>query len=223
MRIKKIFFFLTLFICFTAFAETTKEQNLILTEYTALLNRIKYSKQSGFCFDGTEFIAETETEGSEHSFFVAEKNIYIKVVNTEDKNTYFTRCFDIKEEVGYLAVNSKFKLQPSIPVTGHWNFIKIGKKLNVTVCTDETCRNIEITLYEINEKPLDVKDGIFFTFKKGAEKKAKNVNITLNAKALPSINIEKEKKEADIILKKMEAYFSKEQINAKKEELKKIF
>lgn len=216
---KKKILLICLALCFRLiiFAETDEQRN-ILNEYNIVLNRVMYSKQSGFCFDGAEFIPELKTPGSETSFFIEAQNIYLKVINTAENKTYFTRCFDVKKIDDELAVNSEFKLYPLMTVTGHWNFFKLAKKLNVTICDDATCKNVEMTLYEINEKPLSVKNGIFFTFKDGAEKKAVNVQVVLNAKALPSVNINEEEKKAAAIFKKMENHFTSAQIQEKKKE-----
>lgn len=197
-------------------------QNTLLLEYEAVYNAVKYAKQCGFCYDGINRIAENKTEGSEHSFFVEEENIYLKVIHTTTKETYFTRCFDIKEINGILAINPSFRLKPQIIVDGHWKFSKIGKNLTITVCNDTSCRNIAIPLFEVTEKPEKVMDGIFFSFKEQSVKKPDSIHITLNAKAVPLIHIAEEQATMKTILKKMEQYFTASQIKEKEAEFNQL-
>lgn len=210
-------FFLSL-----VFALWGNEGKKLLEDYEAVLSRIRYSKTSGFCYDGKTEIKEKMAEGSENSFFAEQKNIYLKVKNTKENKVYYTRCFDLKEYSGKLAAAENYQIEPVVKITGHWNFFKIGKKLNVTVCSGETCKNTEITLYEINEVPLEIKDGIFFKFDESKEKKASNFNITLNAKPMPVIDIKEEETKMNEIFKKMEKHFTPAQIKEKKEAFYKI-
>ncbi len=222
MNIKKNIIICTVFIFGIYVAAESSAQNKLLLEYEAVYNKVKYSKQCGFCYDGINRIPESKTEGTEHSFFVEEENIYLKVINTITKETYFTRCFDIQELQGTLAINESFKLKPQITVDGHWNFSKMGKNLNITVCNDTTCRNIEIPLFEITAKPEKVIDGIFFRFKENSAKKPASIHISLNAKALPAINIKEEQAAMKTILKKMEKYFTASQIKEKEDAFNKL-
>lgn len=223
---KKNLIIYTVFIFGLYVAAESSAQNKLLLEYEAVYNKVKYAKQCGFCYDGINKISESKTEGSEHSFFVEEENIYLKVMHTTTKETYFTRCFDIQEINGVLAINPSYKLKPQIIVDGHWKFLKMGKNLAITVCNDDTCRNIEIPLFEINEKPKKIMDGIFFSFKESSAKKPASIHISLNTKALPVINIKEEQAAMKSILKKMEQYFTASQIKEKETEfntlLKKI-
>lgn len=74
-----------------------------------------------------------------------------------------------------------------------------------------------MTLYEINETPRKIKDGIFFEFDESEKKEALNFNVTLNTKPMPAIDIKAEEAKMNEILKKMEQYFTAAQIKEKKE------
>lgn len=196
---------------FTAFgflSAQTAEQKKLKAEYDALLNRVRYAEQCGFCFDGQNSVDEVKTQGGENTFFVEEKNIYLQVKNKKNSTVYYTRCFDLVETNGSLAVNADYVLTQNVRLDGHWNLFTMGNKLNATVCTDKTCKNTQIELYEINAKPVSVTDGIFLTFPSGTEKKAENANISTQSKGMPQINLADEKKNADILMKKMRSVFS---------------
>lgn len=88
----------------------------------------------------------------------------------------------------------------------------MGKKLNITVCDDNTCKNTELELYVIQGEPLTVTDGIFLTFAQGAEKKAETYTVSTNAKGLPEINLADEKKFAANAFEKNASRFSRKPI-----------
>ncbi|MEL3903645.1 MAG: hypothetical protein P1P63_00795 [Treponemataceae bacterium] len=225
MTQKKRLFFL-LVVGFTALgflSAQTAEQKKLLLEYEALLNRVQYATQCGFCFDGKNHVGEEKTKGSEHSFFVAEQNVYLQVKNKKTGAIYYTRSFDLVDVNGSLAVNADYVVTQNIRITGHWNFFKMGKKLNVTVCTDNTCKNTEIDLYEINAKPVAVTDGVFLTFAKGVEKKAQIATVSINAKGVPVINLANEKKNAEVLLKKIKKTFSQSEYNKMQADLNATF
>ncbi|UTC68425.1 MULTISPECIES: hypothetical protein [unclassified Treponema] len=193
------------------------EGKKLLEDYETVLTRIRYSKTSGFCHDGKTRIKEEKVKGSENSFFAEKTNIYLKVKHTKENKVYYTRCFDLKEYGGKLAAAANYQIEPAVKITGHWNFFKIGKKLNITVCSGETCKNTEMTLYEINGEPAEIKDGIFFKFDESKEKKAVNFAIALNEKPMPIIDVKEEEAKMNEILKKMEKHFTAAQIKEKKE------
>lgn len=74
-----------------------------------------------------------------------------------------------------------------------------------------------MTLYEINETPKNIKDGIFFEFDESEKKEALNFSISLNAKPMPIIDIKEEEAKMNEILRKMEKYFTAAQIKEKKD------
>lgn len=202
---KKILFFFLFFIYLTLSAQTETQKKLI-EEYEALLNRVRYSKQVGFCFDGKNFITEVKTKGNEHSFFLQNKNIYLKVVNIKTGETYFTRCFELSVIDGVLAVNKDYRLKQT-RVKDNWSFFKLGKNLNINLCSGTTCKNINVELYEITEKPTSVKDGLFLTFLRCNEKQAVNIDPDINYKALSDFDFVKEQKNADFLMSKIRACF----------------
>lgn len=213
---------LMLLLGYFMFAEDCTQHKL-LEEYNALYNRIKYAKQPGFCYDGLNKIKEEKVAGSEHSFYVTEENVYLQVVETDTKKIFYTRCFDITELGGQLAINSKFKLLPKIKIDGHWHFAKIGKTLNVIICSDENCINTEIPLYEINDTPIDIIDGIFLSFKDGVSKKASNAKISTKTKPMPVIDLQAEKTNIANLIKKMKGKISQKDIAEKQKILENLF
>ena len=193
------------------------ERTKLLENYETALMRIRYSKTSGFCHDGKTGIKEETVKGGENSFFIEQTNIYLKVKNIKENKVYYTRCFELQDDNGKLAAAVNYQIEPAVKIRGHWNFFKIGKKLNITVCSGEKCKNTEMTLYEINETPRKIKDGIFFEFDESEKKEALNFNVTLNTKPMPAIDIKAEEAKMNEILKKMEQYFTAAQIKEKKE------
>ena len=221
-HLKKMLLLLGFVASVFAFGETAEQKELV-AEYDALLNRVRYATKCGFCFDGRSFVGEVKNKGGEQSFFIEEKNVYLKVKSKKNGATSFTRCFDLTEQNGVLAVNAEYVLTQKIPLASHWNFFKMGKKLNITVCDDNTCKNTELELYVIQGEPLTVTDGIFLTFAQGAEKKAETYTVSINAKGLPEINLADEKKFAETLLKKMQAVFPESQFSKMKAELNAAF
>lgn len=216
MKKNKILY--SIFLVFIAvFSLWGNEGSKLLEDYETVLMRIRYSKTSGFCHDGKTEIREEKIKGSENSFFTEQKNIYLKVKNIKENKVYYTRCFELQEDNGKLAAAANYQIEPAVKITGHWNFFKIGKKLNITVCSGEKCKNTEMTLYEINETPKNIKDGIFFEFDESEKKEALNFSISLNAKPMPIIDIKEEEAKMNEILKKMEKYFTAAQIKEKKD------
>ncbi|MEL3909366.1 MAG: hypothetical protein P1P64_10235 [Treponemataceae bacterium] len=219
---KKILLVFCFFIYLTLSAQTVNQKKLI-EEYNALLNRVRYSKHSGFCFDGQNFITEIKTKGNEHSFFLDNKTIYLKVVNVKTGETYFTRCFELSVINGVLAVNKNYRLEQNIRVKDDWSFFRLGKNLNLSICSGTTCKNISLDLYEIIGKPLSVKDGLFLTFPKGTEKQAFNVNPTVNYKAIPEFDLAKEQKNAKSLMGKIRANFSENEALKMQKDLDEVF
>lgn len=213
--------FFTLLLC--GYTQTGKngKKNTEL-EYEAALNRVRYAAVCGFCFDGITNINEQKTAGSKHSFFTQNRNVFLKVIDRADKTVYYTRCFDIKEVNGLLAVSETAVLYPEIKIdkNGHWNFSKIGKNLNITICTDTACKNIPLPLYETTEKPVKVKDGILLLFKEETKLKTVKTDIQLNAKGLPALDIQKETEKTKKLLEKIKKDLSPLEIKEKEQALK---
>ena len=219
MKKNGIFLLFFLLLLRHTFAQTRAE---VLQEYDAALNRIKYASVCGFCFDGAARVPEQKRVGSEHSFFVQDQNVFLKVTDSRDKKTYYTRCFDIKNINGKLSINETVRIVPEIRAEGTWHFSKLGKKLNITVCTDTSCKNIPIPLYEITEKPLSVKDGILFSFKDGGKKTAENPAITFNTKAEPLVDTAVQAEKIRALFKLMEKDFAPSEIKEKRTEFEAV-
>lgn len=212
MKRKSIFLALTMIVVSSSVFAQTAKQKALTDEYNRLLNRIQYAQVCGFCFDGTDMIPEVKTKGSEHSFFIENPNVYLKVQRVKDKKFFYTRCFELVEIAQKLYINENYALAPSIKTKGgHWNFLQLSKDLNVTVCTDQACQNVKLELYETNEKPIAVEDGIFVSFASDP-KKCTGVKALVNASSLPALDKSAELKKIDALLQTMEKYFTADEI-----------
>ena len=77
-HLKKMLLLLGFVASVFAFGETAEQKELV-AEYDALLNRVRYVTQCGFCFDGLSFVGEVKNKGDEQSFFIEEIYVYLKV------------------------------------------------------------------------------------------------------------------------------------------------
>ena len=191
----------------------------IQDEYDICLRRISNSTVCGFYYDGEDFIPEKKVQGSDHSFYIENPNVYIKVIDKATGMPMFTRCFEFTDVDGYLGVGNN-QLEQKIALDGdHWNFFKMTKQLYITVCSETTCTNTAIPLYEIKGKPESVKDLVFLTFKKGAEKRITQVTFALKSKGVPDLDFVQESRNIISIVKKLTSVFSYEETAAMKTKL----
>lgn len=220
--IKKICTLFLLLIGFSIFAETTIQKEL-LSEYEYILSRIRYSNTSGFCFDGKTKIPQIQSSGKENTFYIEDSDVYLKVINKQDNTIYYTRHFELNIAAGKLAINSNYIISPSIKLEDHFSLLKLGNKLNVSICTENTCRNEALQFFKIKATPLKIVDGIFFIFN---EKNVKPINsditIILNKTSKPDIDITKEEKNIRNVLDKMTPHFNADEIKTKTEKVEQL-